>query len=175
MTNNKGFTLIELLVVILIVGIMGAVAFGSLNIIEYVKQGNDIKRMTDIERLSRTIQEKTTSEGLVLLPTKSSPSSPDLIYFSSLMSLNADGSGYIPFQSTSNLPLGSSLPVDPQNNNPHGNTSLGNYRYIYCSDGKDYKLAAILESSKYIENAKNDGGESDFWFEVGSNLSLCSF
>lgn len=173
--SDKGFTLIELLVVIIIVGILGGVAFTTLNINEYINQGNDIKRMTDIDRLSRTIQEKATTQDIVLIATKSSPTSSDLIYTSSLQSMDATGSGYIPFNTSANLPLGPTLPIDPKNNTPHNNSVLGNNRYIYCSDGKDYKLGAILDSDKYKDEPKNDGGESDLWYEVGSNLSLCDF
>jgi hypothetical protein len=85
-----------------------------------------------------------------------------------------NGSGWIPVnfsQMSTRAPFGA-LPVDPINT-----TSSGNY-YTYVTGGS-WELNTRLESNKYGYNPDNlqtisrtDGGNNDYLYEVGTNLSL---
>jgi len=44
--------------------------------------------------------------------------------------------------------------------------------YIYFSNGEDYEINAVLE--KDLTRMKNDGGNDDNRYEVGTNLALIS-
>ncbi|MFA6495366.1 MAG: SUMF1/EgtB/PvdO family nonheme iron enzyme, partial [Candidatus Paceibacterota bacterium] len=79
---------------------------------------------------------------------------------------SATGTGWIPvnFTTTGVVSL-SSLPTDPIN------ASSSNLYYTYITGGS-FKLAATLESTKYISFASSDGGTISGAIEMGSNLAL---
>jgi hypothetical protein len=82
--------------------------------------------------------------------------------------IKTDGTGWIPvnFTTQSVIQL-SSLPIDPTNS-----ASDGLY-YTYIPGGS-WKLAALIESNKFISAASNDGGGDPIRFEKGTDLSLVS-
>jgi hypothetical protein len=82
------------------------------------------------------------------------------------------GSGWIPVNLgaiSSGAPLGV-WPVDPVNT---GTTT----QYIYAATTTSWKITANMESTKYKTNGAadvetNDGGNSVYVYEAGSNLAL---
>jgi len=76
-----------------------------------------------------------------------------------------DGSGWLPidFTQVSPPPL-SILPVDPVND-----AASGRYYTYTCSS---FELSCDLESEKYSELEKNDGGDDDDLYERGSDLTI---
>lgn len=80
-------------------------------------------------------------------------------------SRSSDGTGWIKAKLSQKMYGISTLPVDPVNND--------RFHYVYCSDGKDWEINALLESDiTSINKMKNDGGDDDTKYEVGSNLNL---
>jgi len=83
-----------------------------------------------------------------------------------------NGTGWIPVNLTvisSGAPLGV-WPVDPTNS---GSSSA----YVYAATTTSWKVATMMESTKYKTNGPgdvetNDGGNSVYVYEQGSNLAL---
>lgn len=93
-----------------------------------------------------------------------------------------DGTGWLPvnFDSISGGSPISNLPVDPTNTIATAilaamdNTALV-YRYVCNSTSLTYEIDAVLESTAYTsdeDKRKKDGGNSDFFYEAGTNLKL---
>lgn len=101
---------------------------------------------------------------------------------SSSASRSVDGTGWLPINFSaisSGAPFGS-LPVDPlgtgQNTSCQGGKAPCAYTYMTNGSGQ-YKLAAKMESTKYMAGGSgdvetNDGGNSTSTFESGSDPSL---
>jgi prepilin-type N-terminal cleavage/methylation domain-containing protein len=87
-------------------------------------------------------------------------------------SRSVTGTGWIPVNLSaisSGAPLGT-WPVDPTNT---GTSSA----YVYAAATSSWKIATHMESAKYTNNGPNDvetndGGNSVFVYEQGSNLTL---
>jgi prepilin-type N-terminal cleavage/methylation domain-containing protein len=162
--NRDSFTLIELLVVVAIVAILAVVVIAVLNPAEFLKQGRDSTRVSDLASLNSALNLYqgdggtsfgTASTVYVSLPDSSAtcanlglPALPSgYSYHCSATSTyqKADGTGWIPvdFSSISfGSPLGQ-LPIDPVNT-----TSSGNY-YTYAAGGS-WEMTAMLEAAKYM-------------------------
>lgn len=169
--QNRGFTLIELLVVIVIIGVLAAIVLIYINPPELNKRSKDTVRVGDLINLQQAINvaanEATGSSQEALCVGVTAPcqgtSSPG-----TTANRKSDGSGWVKVNllgtKSVNLPI---LPVDPVNNST--------YNYKYTSDGNNFELNAVLESDQYINSLgkmKNDGGNNDNVFEVGSTLTL---
>lgn len=95
-----------------------------------------------------------------------------------------DGNGWIPVNLDSLIggsPI-SNLPVDPINSiiSPDTVSSISTstlaYRYVCSQSPLAYELDAVLESDTYSKGSDNkmtkDGGNSDNYYEVGTNLKI---
>ncbi len=197
--HRSSFTLIELLIVVAILAVLSVIIILVLNPAELLKQARDANRLTELAAIDKALQifgvevsggfMGTSSVLYVSVPDSSAtttagtncsslgmPSLPSgWAYHCSASSTyrNVNGLGWIPVNLTqipSKSPLGT-LPVDPVNA-----TSSGNY-YTYVAGGS-WELNTRLESTKYGYNEEGtgkatlDGGNNDYLYEVGTNLSL---
>ena len=184
--TKKGFTLIELLIVIGILAILVAAVVVVLNPAQLLAQARDGQRMSDMDSLRSAINlylATAASPSLTTTSTMTSGSSStfataagagdtvDIALFgaSTLTSSSTvvTGSGWIPVnftQITGGSPL-ARLPIDPINDGAHF------YAYTASSTSATYKLMTVLESSKYVTNMANDGGNSATLYEIGSNVT----
>lgn len=194
--TSSAFTLIELLIVIAIIAILAIVVVLVLNPIQIFYQSRDSNRLSDLATMNEAIGVYLASSPSASLgnssttyisipdPTATStagdqcqglnlPALPTgWIYQCAASSTyrKTDGTGWIPinFQGS---PLGSpigSLPIDPTNQ-----TSSGLY-YTYTTNGSQYEITSLLESSKYKTQFMTEPPITDYP-EVaaqGSNLSL---
>ena len=190
----QGFTLIELLIVIAIIAILSVVVVLSLNPQEMLRKGRDSNRVSDLDTLTHAISLYQADQGTsgssgflgtstiiyVSLPDSSStcgswnlptpPTSTTYQCASPQTYRNTNGQGWIPlnFQTiTTGSPLGQ-LPIDPTNA-----SSTGLY-YTYTTNGTQYELTSLFESSQYkAQYAQNPAIPN--YPEVnakGSNLTL---
>jgi len=200
--KQKGFTLIELLVVIAIIAILAVVVVLTLNPAELLRQARDSNRISDFATIKSalalyqtdvaTTTSMDSSSSAVLTgtlysagyePIFSTPvynsttvgawgfaAAETSISTTSIRSVN--GTGWIPVNLTvisSGAPLGV-WPVDPTNS---GSSSA----YVYAATTTSWKVATMMESTKYKTNGPgdvetNDGGNSVYVYEQGSNLAL---
>lgn len=159
-------------------GFVGLVAFISLPIIltiaamnfsnqfadseETLSKARDTQRISDLATLKTAISlYQSSGVGRICEVSGSYSSTPDA-------STNIDGTGWLPIDFTK-IPGGSpisELPVDP------GYTYLSSYRYHCDVDDQTYELNAYLESQSLSYKAKEDGGNDQYAYEVGTDLML---
>ncbi len=167
----QGFTLVELLVVIAIIAILTLVIGVVINPIELRRQSNDSVRLADMATLQQAInvaaQEATTSGSAVLCaPPNNAPCTGDSNP-GSVANRKTDGTGWVKVnvsgQKAVSLPT---LPVDPIND--------ATYHYVYTtnSTGTAWEINATLESQKYADKMRTDGGNNDNVYEKGSDLTI---
>ena len=192
--NRNAFTLIELLVVIAIIAILSIVVVLSLNPAEMLRQSRDSNRSSDLDTLTHALNLYQTDQSVVSgsgplgsstliylsLPDSSStcgfwnlPAAPSGYSYQCAPTSsyrNTNGSGWIPVNlasTTTGSPLGQ-LPIDPVNA-----SSSGLY-YAYTTNGTQYEVTSLFESSKYkAQSAQNPSISS--YPEVnakGSSLTL---
>ncbi|HUC31264.1 MAG TPA: type II secretion system protein [Candidatus Paceibacterota bacterium] len=201
MKNNKrqkGFTLIELLVVIAIIAILAVVVVLTLNPAELLRQARDSNRISDFATLKSALAlystdvSTTTSMdgGTPLMLWSANPTVPVFggVYsattqgswaflggetaITTTTSRSVSGTGWIPVNLnaiSSGAPIGT-YPVDPVNT---GTSSA----YVYAATATTWKVATMMESVKYKTGGPNDvetndGGNSIYVYEQGSNLGL---
>ena len=185
--TKKGFTLLELLIVIAILAILATVVVLVLNPAEYLKQARDTQRMNDLDAvksaLNLYIANSTSSAPLSVsgacygagngrvtaAPTVNPFTAPTTAAAASINQTVA-GSGWIPVNFSAMVggsPLGK-LPVDPANPNDGGHL----YAFSCDSGATQFKLSTALESSKYQGLMTTDGGTSNSYYEVGTNMGL---
>ena len=189
LNSIRSFTLTELLIVVAILAVISAAVVLVLNPAEYLAQGRDSQRVSDINSLN-------TAVGLYASSVRGSKGSVNTVYISipdtnancsgisglpslpsgwsyscvtSADSRNSDGTGWLPIN-LSALPGGSTLdklPIDPVNNA----SSL--LYYSYSTDGIQWEVMANTESVK-IENerATKDGGTNIIAYEAGTKLDV---
>jgi prepilin-type N-terminal cleavage/methylation domain-containing protein len=185
--QKQSFTLIELLVVIAILGVLATAVVLVLNPQELIKQGRDSKRLSDLQNLNTAlsllevdcpscffgsssvvyVSLPDTSPTCANLGLPSLPSGWSYRCVSESNLLKVDGTGWIPVDFTkfsSGSPL-TKLPIDPVNS-----SSTGQY-YTYVAGGS-WSLVGMLESKKYLSQARNDGGYDPERIEYGTNLTL---
>lgn len=155
-------TIIAIIPLIIIIGAVSAFLLLLIIPTDINKKVHDAVRIKDLVSLHRSID----------LAINTNPSNNFLcngkigscVGDSTDQNLNVkktDGTGWVKIR----LDSLSVLPVDPINN--------ANYSYTYCSDGKDWEIQVRMESKEALEKAKNDGGDEDDQYEVGTNLKLC--
>jgi len=192
-TVTKGFTLIELLVVIAILAVLSTVVVLVLNPAELIKQGRDSSRLSDMATLNSAISlfvfdqgsSSTAWTATSTCTAATSTGSPNCTTIrTDANTRKVDGTGWVNlnFNSiTSGSPL-SQLPIDPANGNTTCKRNGGNdARCAYAYNGSStvgvYEIDALMESSKYFNGGaadvtSKDGGNNDYIYEVGSNLTL---
>jgi prepilin-type N-terminal cleavage/methylation domain-containing protein len=179
-----GFTLIELLVVIAIIAVLAVVIVLTLNPAELLRQSRDSNRVAALNSLNESIALLQTnglslgSSSVVYISIPdSSPTCSDLglpILPSGLTYGCAPPSTYTAVNGTGWVPVNfagqsigstlSTLPIDPINS-----TSSGLY-YEYATNGTQWEMWAIPESSKYAQSAQANSIPG--YFTQGSNISL---
>jgi prepilin-type N-terminal cleavage/methylation domain-containing protein len=192
---RSSFTLIELLVVIAIIAILAVVVVLTLNPAQLLMQGRDSGRVSDLANITTVLNlfladqpgaslgNTSTTYLSIPDPTATTTAGTNCAGLNLTPPANwtyhcpasstyraADGTGWIPvnFRSISaGSPLGI-LPVDP------ANTSSSALYYAYTPGGSTFALTAGMESQKYLQTAKSDGGVDPARYEAGSNLSLVS-
>lgn len=187
--SKKGFTLVELLIVIAILAILSVAVVLVLNPAELIKQSRDSTRISDMAALNSAIALYLTdvatpylggastacvTTSTVTVANASTTSGNPFVVATSAVNTSSSvaGGGWVTinFSAISAGSPVSRLPIDPVNST--------SYFYAYACNGLNYKLATVLESSKY-NNATTgymrnsyDGGTSNGFYEVGNTLSL---
>src|SRR3989344_7861739 len=184
---EKGFTLLELLLVVGILAILAATATIILNPVELLMQARDSQRLGDLQSLdaaisfytntlttaplfagtSTQIQGTCTASGTALNPFTG--------VCSASTSTKIDGTGWITIDFTG-APAGSllsRLPLDPINNSAY----FYAFRATSTATSIIWEISGKFESDKYKNQQqlmKNDGGNNEGLYEIGSFLVLGS-
>lgn len=189
MKKNKGFTLIELLTVIGILAVLVVAVIIIINPTERARAARDAKRAEDLNSIQSAIELAMTQDSSLSL------GDPNVVY-TSLLASNADcsdlnlpalpsgmsyrcvtsesnlrktdGNGWLPVNLSNIGAIGNipPLPIDPVNS---GTKKL---YYLYVLQGALYKLQGLVESMKYLDTARRDGGRSPIAIEKGSSVTL---
>ncbi len=167
---RRGFTLIELLVVIAIVAVLAVVVVLVLNPAQLLQQARDSNRLSDLATINSALGYLKTDQPaatlgnastsyISILDTTATSTAGDQCQGLGMPSLGSstwqcaasstyrksDGTGWIPANLGSvsyGTPL-AQLPTDPSN------TTSSGFFYSYSTNGSQYEVAAIMESSKY--------------------------
>jgi len=113
---KKAFTLVEILVVVTIISLLASIAAVSYS--QFVKQGRDARRKTDIEQIRAAIEMYRNFKGVY--PT------PGMVF----------GTDSIVYGTTTYM---SKIPNDPMS------TGASSYTYYYTATDQDYELCAYIE------------------------------
>ncbi len=154
---KKGFTIPELLLVITLMVLLVIIILGALNPKEMQSRARDTKRLSDLQKIERAVNEyetvnKTYPGSLgVLRSSNTLPSESTNLQLSADGWMGANLSPYLEVQ-----------PTDPLNDS--------SFHYSYKHDASGYELDAKLEY--YTDKMTNDGGNDANLYEVGNNLSL---
>jgi len=182
---KKGFTLIELLIVIGILAILATVVVLVLNPAELLRQARDSQRLSDLGSVKSaiglyltTVTTPTFDAGPTCTATGCSSNCPFISgTCTETSSTLVNSTGWVKIdltQTTGGSPL-SALPLDP--------TNAGSYFYAYKGNDTDktFELDCRLESIKYRDMMKSDGGdkntcsnytESTCFYEMGTAPGL---
>jgi len=162
--SAQGFTLVELLVVIAIIAILAAVVVLIINPLELTRRSRDAARLSDLDNLQKAINivvQDSVNGGAILCTGTPIPCTGR----SDTGTRVLNGGGWVKAnftgQTTVTIPT---LPIDPSNTTAN--------HYTYYSDGADYELNAVLESTQQISKMANDGGNNNAAFETGTKLTL---
>lgn len=168
--SARGFTLVELLVVIAIIGILAAVVMLIINPLELTRRSRDAARMQDLANLQQAINvaaQEATDSGTDILCVGGLTGGfcSGNTAGATATTRNSNGTGWVKVnlsaQQSVSVPT---LPIDPNN--------TGTNIYTYKSDGVTWEMNAVMESLQYLDKMKNDGGNDEAIYEVGSKLTL---
>lgn len=180
---KKGFTLIELIIVVGILAILASVVVLVLNPAQILAQARDSQRMSDLSSVKSAIglYLATATGTLALGETGQMTVSGATCGMTVCTTFNATttvtGTGWVGVNLTltsGGSPL-SSLPLDPSQ------TTTYFYAYDGVDAAKTFELNGRLESDKYRDLMKTDGGEdsacttytgTDCFYEVGTDPGL---
>lgn len=164
-TASTGFTLVELLVVIAIVAILAAVVVLAINPLELTRRARDTTRLADLENLQKAINLGLTDASGASAAFLCFGISTPCTGLSSTGTRSNNGSGWVKVNFTTLVAASlATLPADPTNNST--------YHYTYYSDGTNYELNAVLESTQYVARMTTDGGNNNAAYETGTILTL---
>lgn len=156
---KKGYTIVELIAVMAVIAVLLSVSIVNFDILGNKKKARDVKRLSDIALLDRTISEYQAD-------TKVYPDLASVLRISIVLpggntQLESATSGWISENLTNYT---SRLPVDPINDQT--------YHYSYIHDNSGYEINARLENE--ANSMQNDGGNDATMYETGTNLLLIS-
>lgn len=176
---RRGFTLIELLIVIAILAILAVAALVVLNPAQILAQARDSQRISDLGSIKSAIaldlatapSSLAIGAGPVVTVTGATCpfTGPGLCTgVTTNSSAAVNGTGWVLVdltQASGGSPL-AALPLDPISNTT--------YYYAYKGDAtnKVFKLAGVLESTKYSPLMGTDGGNLANYYEVGTGMGL---
>lgn len=160
--NKSGFTLIELLVVMAIIGVLSSIIFSVISSARI--RGRDVKRIQDLKQIQTALAMYYNDNG-------NYPSTGGNWRYSCNSTWNTLQTALAPYMQT--------LPVDPLNTPCGGVWILGNYSYVYMSNGgSKYDLITALEdtTSPYRCGIKrylyhDSPGNETVWCTGGYNYS----
>lgn len=142
-SQKNGFTLIELLVVISIIGVLATIVLGSLS--DARARARDAKRLADIRTIQLALEIYNLDNGIYPPSTGltgGQPNSPNASWAHS---------AYTSWENLG-IVLGTTLPVDPLNEEGFSSSNAGPYNYAYfrsitgCPAGSAYFISVKLES-----------------------------
>src|ERR1019366_4057587 len=195
-SSEKGFTLIELLVVIAILAVLAVVVILTLNPAGLLQESRDANRLSDLGTINTALGLYVADGGTTLgsssilyisIPDPSATSSlGDQCQGLTLPSITStgytyqcsqastvkktDGTGWIPVN-FSNVSFGtpfSQIPTDPINQ------TSSNLYYAYSTNGSQYEITALPESSKQKQALGSKPMIPDYPNVIanGSNLTI---
>lgn len=166
--RRSGFTLVELLVVIAIIAILATVVFLIINPMELTRRARDAERFTSLSNLSQAINvgvQEATNSGVAILCSGSSAYPCNGSSNTGIGTRNSNGTGWVKVNLSSQKSVSvPTLPADPVND--------ATLHFTYCANDDAWEINTVLESDQQKDKMKNDGGNEDDKYEVGSNLSL---
>ena len=150
-SHHQFFTLIELLVVVGIVGLIAGIIIVKVNSARM--KARDSQRRADLHSVQMAV-EAYVSKNQGKFPQTFQPGEPFVFRYSNINY----NDGWVPGLTPNYI---SSLPKDPRSaaNEPQ-------YAYYYVSDGRSYKLEAIMESDTGATWALDDGGFTQARYEL---------
>ncbi len=160
--TQKGFTLIELLIVIVIIGILAGILVAVVDIKEYQRQARDVRRLNDVLAVQTALVNSIATSNISLTDTTGCGDCDSVNGSTEIY-----GNGWVKFNDLKGrglVDIISVLPKDPVND--------ATYHFEYYSDGLDFELNAVFESTRYQTNAQDDGGNDPDVYEKGFNLNL---
>ncbi len=181
MLKQKGFTLVELLIVIAILVVLAVGVVLVLNPAELLRQSRDSTRLSDLAAIQSALA-LWTQDVTTYVPADWVYTTTTCTYGTTFPAglpascgtnntYKVDGTGWISVN-FGKISIGSPLshlPKDPVNGTCGTDTCL--YAYKSTAVGT-YEINTNLESIKYSPQEGNDGGSTDLWYEIGTNLSL---
>ncbi len=161
--KNPGCLIILLIAafaVIPVIAIIAAMVVLIVNPLELTKQSRDTERMTNAAILVNAINQEYAMNQTPLCSTGA-----PCMGKSYQETIAVDGTGWVKMELPASSFPSKTLPDDPIND--------ATYFYTYCSDGTNWEVNFKLESDKYQEKLVQDEGDSDQYYEVGSDKTLC--
>lgn len=177
-TYKKGFTLIELLIVIGIIGILAAAVIVVLNPAELLAQARDGQRLSDIDSVTSAVNLYIASvdapdlnsgaTGTIATVNVSGAACPFTASCTEDTTTGTDGTGWVRVDLDS-VAGGSPLPVLPTD--PSNDTT---YFYGYAANdaSSTFEIDGVLESDRHSGKMATDGGDSDSYYEKGTDPGL---
>ncbi len=163
---NRGFSLVELLVILAILAILAIIINSVINPLEIAKRSRDATRLADLTQLQKVInfialEDITGTTNTVCFDNQCQGLSTDE------NATKTDGTGWVKVNlAAQKIVSMSKLPLDPLNN------GLNVYAYKGDPLNNNWEINAALESSAYRDRMKNDGGDDDDKYEIGTKLTI---
>lgn len=156
--RQKGFTLLELLVCVFIIITTSSIVFMYIYPSRQKRIARDVKRTSDLQSLSRAIEEYKVNTGLYPDIDNTTRTS-NVLPSGNAGPLESVTEGWIDASFTGYI---QKIPIDPKN--------TGSYLYTYRKNGDNYELNAVLEYNSSL--MQNDFGNSSAKYEIGTSLTL---
>jgi len=158
--DSRGVTIVELAVVALILFILITSVLLIVNPAEIQAKGRDEKRLADLGKLDRAINEYN-------LDNASFPDLVDTTRTSTILPVGNSGPLSDPTDGWIDINLVlymTQLPIDPLNDT--------NYFYSYRHTTHGYELNATMEQFTEFSDNSYDGGDDASAYEIGNDLTI---